>query len=302
MEDTSITLYVDLRQGSRLDLEAAANAALAWSRLIKAVGESIDPFGEWQVELDRTLPGSQRIKSYIKVKGDSDRRATIKGAIVAAITFFALETASWGIGEVLDYLKGPDAPVEIQEFTEAQLEALASDVAEILRNGEGQKEAQAVYEALEADPDVIGAGATSGQNSRPELVVPRGSFPARRSMETVSEPEERTVVENISVILVRPVLSTQTTRRWGFQTRTGSFGAPIHDTEFLSDLAAGKLNIPLTQGIVMDVELHVTEVFADGIWRPKDRVIKRVIKITRPSVQVGLFDNLEQDDADQDDD
>lgn len=301
MEETTITLYVDLKQGSRLDLEAAGNAALAWAKLLKTVGESIDPFGEWQVELDRTLPGSQRIRSVIKVKGDSDRRATIKGAIVAAITFVVLETASWGIGEILDYMKGPDAPVEVQELSETQMQALASEVAEILRNGAGQQEAQAVYDALESDPDVTGAGATSGQNPRPEYVVPRGSFPARRSSASDTEPEERTVVEQMSVILVRPVLSTQTTRRWGFQTRAGSFGAPIHDAEFLADLAAGKLNVPLTQGIVMDVELHITEVLIGGVWRPKDRVVKRVIKITRPAVQVSLFDNLEQDDADQDD-
>jgi hypothetical protein len=297
MTETSITLYVELRQGARLDLESAANASLAWSRMIKAIGHSIDPMGDWDIELESSLPGSQKIRSYIKMKVGSDLRTLIVGAVGAALFFIAKEAVAWGVGEVLDYLRGPDAPAEVQSLSDEEVAAIAERIAVILQGSAGKTEAVEVYEALEADPDVTGAGAMNGERRKPDIIIPRAAFPSRHEPAGIAEPEERTVTERLDVILVRPVLAALTNRRWGFQTRSGSFGAPIQDERFLRDLVEGRLNVPLSQGIVMDVDLAVTEERIGGVWRPKERVVKRVYGIRKPLVQGRLFDDLEQDDS-----
>ncbi|MCC5956278.1 MAG: hypothetical protein JJU07_09250 [Natronohydrobacter sp.] len=296
MTEASITLYVELKQGSRLDLEAAANASLAWSRMIKAIGHSVDPMGDWTIELESSKPGSQKIKSFIKMKVGTDLRTLIIGAVGAALFFVLKESVAWGVGEVLDYLKGPEAPAEVQLLSDEEILDIAERIAAILQGSAGKEEAVEVYDALKSDPDVTGAGAMSGEGGRPTFIIPRESFPTKRELDDASEPEERIVTERIDVILVRPVLAALTNRRWGFQTRGGSFGAPIQDESFLRDLVEGRLDVPLSQGIVMNVDLAVTEEKIGGVWRPKERVVQRVHEIKRPYVQGGLFDSLEKDD------
>lgn len=300
MEETSITLYVDLRQGSRLDLEAAANASLAWARMIRAVGQSIDPMGDWAIELESSLPGSQKIKSFIRMKVGGDLRTLIVGAVGAALFFLVKETVSWGVAEVLDYLKGPDAPAEVQTLTEEELVVIADRIAAILQGTAGKEEAVEVFQALEADPDVTGVGATTGSGGKPAFIIPRAAFPTRRETDGMVEPEERTQTERMEIILIRPVLAARTNRRWGFQTRLGAFGAPIHDEEFLKALVEGRLNVPLAQGILMDVDLEISEEKIGGVWRPKDRTVKRVHGIKRAPIQTSLFDDPKQDEADDD--
>ena len=302
MAETALTLYVDLPQGTRLDLEAAANAALAWSRMIKAIGQHVDPFTEWKVELDSATPGSQKLRSFIRLQDRSEVRLLIIAAIGGALGFMLKEVAAWGIGEVMDYIKGPDAPAEVRSLSEEEVRALAEQIVVLLKQGVGQEEAKEVYDALEKDPDVSGAGATSARDKRPDVVVPRASFPGRPGpSEAKPESQERVLLEQMEAVLIRPLLTSSTTRRWSFQTRGGTFGAPVQDTKFLEDLLAGRLNVPLRQGIVMLLEVEITEEAFQGLWRIKDRVIKRVLEVKAPPVQTSLFDALEQDDADDDD-
>ena len=302
MPEVSLTLYIDLEQGARVDLDAAARAAIAWSKLIKTVGQHVDPFSDWEVELESALPGSQKLRSIIKLPDKADRRRVILTAIGVALGFLLKEAASWGVGEIMDYITGPDAPVEVRALSDEEVKALAEELVVILHSGTGKAEAKDVYDALEDDPDVRGAGATSAPDKRPNLVVPRSNFPSQLpEIEASEEPRERVTVETMEAVLLRPLLTASTTRRWGFQTRGGSFGAPIHDTKFLEDLLAGRMNVPLRQGIVMVIEVEVTEELVEGVWRIKDRAVKRVVSVSMPPVQRDLFGASEQDQTDEDD-
>lgn len=302
MTETALTLYIDLPQGSRLDLEAAANAALAWSKMIKAIGQHVDPFTPWEVELESALPGSQKLRSILRLPQDADARSIVLGAIGAAIIFLLKESIAWGVSEIMDYVTGPDAPTEVRSLSDEEIQALAAEIASLLRSDVGKKEAKEVYEALEKDPDVTGAGATSARDKRPVFVVPRSSFPSQAGGDEVrDEPEERVTTERMEAVLLRPVLTTSTTRRWGFQTRGGSFGAPVQDVKFLEDILAGRLNVPLRQGIVMVIDVEITEERIDGLWKIKDRAISRVLDVKLPPVQGNLLDDLEQDQPYDDD-
>jgi hypothetical protein len=302
MTETQLTLYIDLQQGSRLDLEAAANAALAWSRLIKTVGQHVDPFITWKVELEGTRAGSIRLGSIIKLPDNAENRGMVKGAIFASVLFVFQSVGSWGIGKIMDWITGPDAPPEARSLSQEEMRLLAEEIVVLLENGVGRDDAAEVYHALEQDVDVTGVGVTSQRDRRPEVVIPRSSFPSRQVDAGKDEPKERVGIERTDLVVVKAVLANSPTRRWGFQSRLGAFGAPIRDAKFLSNLVAGRLNVPLRQGIIMDVDLETTERFEFGVWRPVERAVLAVHGITAPAAQPDLFSQFEPGAATDSDD
>lgn len=54
-------------------------------------------------------------------------------------------------------------------------------------------------------------------------------------------------------------------------------------------VAEGTLAVPLTEGIAMTVELEVTEVREDGLWKIENRVIQKVLNVRPPIPQGKLF-------------
>lgn len=281
MPETEITLFVGLRQGTRIDLETAANASLAWAVLIKAVGQQVDPFTEWSVELESSLPGSLKIRSIIRLGSAAEKRGAIKGAVLVSLFFIFKEAASWGVSEILDYLTGPDAAPEARDLSEDDRQQIAKDVVSQLQRDAYRAEVANVYEALERDEKVTGAGATANPSGQPSIVIPRQNFPSRDTADEDDPKTQRIVTEEIDLLLIRPVLTTDTSRRWGFQSRYGTFGAPIRDQAFLSALAEGRLDVPMSQGIRMIVEIEITEEESNGIWKPTERIITRVIGSSR---------------------
>lgn len=288
MDETPLTLYIDLQQGSRIDLEVAAHASIAWSRMIKSIGSRIDPFGEWDVQLQGAEPGSQKIRAYIRRVAGDNPKATIQAAVVAGIVFLGMRVIEWSVNEVLDYLKGPDAPASAQLMSEEDRQKMAEDIVRLLRAEVGQDESADVFEELGKDSAVTGAGSTSNPTKRPSTVIPRGLFPKELPKTIAPDAEKRSSISQVELTLVRAVLTEEPTRRWGFQSQYGYFGAAIQDQVFLSALASGRLNIPLAKGIRMLVEIEITEELDGQIWKPVERTIKRVIKIIPPPMQQQL--------------
>ena len=56
MSETSLTLFIDLRPGTKIDLRAAARAALAWADMVEEVGRHFDPLSSTIIELKSDLP------------------------------------------------------------------------------------------------------------------------------------------------------------------------------------------------------------------------------------------------------
>lgn len=291
MRETALTLFIDLEPDTRIDLETVARTSLAWAQLIKSAGAQVDPFVEWRVELESATPGSQSIRSIISLPDRAELRGMIKGAVFASLLFIFKEAGAWGVGEVMDYLSGPDAPEAVQLLSDQERKELAEEIAALIKAGGGHQDAKKVYDALREDDNVRGAGATSGGRRRPGVIIERNNFPSDADIEAVEEEEQRTTIERLEVTLIRPVLISDSSRRWGFLSKYGSFGAPIRDEGFLRNLAGGRLNVPMVQGIRMLVDLEITERRNGPIWEPVERVIKRVVSVTPPSLQ----DDLELD-------
>ncbi len=82
MSKTPLVLFIDLKSDTRIDLRAAAKAAIAWADLIEDVGGHFDPSSPPTVELVSSEPGSQKLKVIISSITD-DPKATIRAAMLA---------------------------------------------------------------------------------------------------------------------------------------------------------------------------------------------------------------------------
>lgn len=288
MKEAQLTIFIDLKEGERIDLEVAAFAAVAWSRTIKHVGRQITPFHEWTVELEGARPGSQKIKAWLGIDGTADIKDLIRGAVINALILHGVIVYSWTIEQVLEYLRGPDAPEEAQQLSANDLHEIATQVSEMLGKNVGRKESEEIFLTLEKDESVTGVGATSHPDGKPETVLPRSRFPAVGGEIEKQDAETRTITDTAELILIRPVLANDPKRKWSFQSHYGTFGASIHDQIFLDSLSNGTLNIPMVEGIRMFVEIKILEEREGEVWRPKDRVITKVHDVFVPPLQDGF--------------
>ena len=287
MSETELTLYVALKQGARIDMEAAARAQLAWVALARAVNEHLDPASEVSVELASATPGSQRLRSLLRKANDpAGRRVIMLSVGMAAVQFLAAvagHAVGWGVGEVLDRITGADAPPEVQGLSDEAREELAHMIVGLLNSGAGQAEAREVYRSLEADRQVTGVGVTASPTRRPANIVPREAFPTE--VVESAEAEKRTQTSDMELVLVRPVLTADTNRRWQFRSAYGAFGAEVKDSAFLDRVATGTLNVPLMQGIRIYALVEVVEQREGELWRPAQYSIVRVKRIVAPPQQ-----------------
>ena len=155
-----------------------------------------------------------------------------------------------------------------------------------------QNQVRSVYRELDKDNAIKGVGATLVPDTRPnqETIVPKEHFPVRIGLpDKVEEIERRrTRVSRERVSLISPVLIPGP-RRWRFSFHEGEFGAPIKDSIFVEDLLSGKVIIPMTGNIEMDVDLQRVEEQQHGVWVVQEWAVLHVEKVYPPVSQTNLF-------------
>jgi len=301
MSDTSLTLFIDLSPNSRIDLRVAAKAAISWANMVEDVGIHFDPSAPPTIQLEASEPGSQKLKTIISSLSD-DPKADIRTAIVSALVFLGMTTAAWTWEQVLEWISGPDAPAETIQLSDDEREKLAREVAEALNNNIGRKPAKRVYDDLSADENVTGVGVTASPSRRPQTIISRDSFPPDVYVVEEEGLEKRSRVEEVELVLLRPVLTRETNKRWGFAWPHGKLGATIKDHGFLERMVTGELGIQMAEGIVFCVQLEIIEERKGTVWEVKEYTILKVLKIQAPAQQGGFdLDVSEQPNSDNDD-
>lgn len=287
MSETSLVLFIDLEPGRKVDLRTAARAAIAWADMVEEIGAHFSPMSPPSIKLESAQPGSQKLKAVLASISD-DPKTTIRTAIVSALTFITLTTASWTWEQVLEWMKGDDAPEEARTLSEADLENLARDVADALEERMAEGSARRIYDELGADPNVTGAGISSQTDSRPQNVVARRDFPPQIFILEEEGVEKRSRTEIVDLVLLKPILTKETNKRWGFSWPHGKIGATIKDETFLNQLSAGQLGITMSEGIVFRVVLQIMEERRGSTWTVKEYSILRVIDVQPPYLQDNL--------------
>ena len=277
MDSTPVSLYLDLEPGAVADIEVVARVSLALAAAIKEAAFIIDPSMDIRIGLESGTEGSLSLNSWLKnLKNSKGEKITLAALSFIAITWFSGHALDWTFEQIADHLLGDKSHVE--SFSPEQRRELSEIVQKAARGRIAEPQVQRVYRELEHAPSIKGVGATQVKGSRPATLIPREQFSARGG-HVVSEEygitrRTRTVRERI--VLVSPVLLEGTRRRWKFRSAQGEFGASVLDGQFLNDVVAGRLGLPMSGGIELDVDLETTEEMRDGVWAPIERRVLHV--------------------------
>jgi hypothetical protein len=277
-----ISLYLDLEPGQVADIEVVARAALAFSKTIKEIIYVLDPSLDIRVEIASGTPGSLSLDSVIRsLKEKAEARPILAATVVLLFSWFG----NYGFTEGLDALRGKDnlSAEEIAEIADKVVEAMDKRVA--------QDQVQSVYQELERDTRIKGVGVTTVAGTRPDDIVPREQFAIRSDpaiLTEVTTETRRSRKRRETVVIVRPVL-LKGTRRWRFNSAEGEFGAQVKDEAFVEKLLSGRLMLPMTGGVELDVLLETEEHFLDGVWVPAEWTVWEVYGHKFPPRQASLF-------------
>jgi hypothetical protein len=285
-EQGTISLYLDLKEGEKADLEVVARASLAWAATLREMATILDPFSEVRIELASGTPGSLSLNGVIKhLRGALPSKTHSRALILAALLWMADKTADWGWQKVLDRLttKHPEAT---KHLTKAEAEDLAKQIAAALQPTVAEQPKRQLFRELERDPVIVGVGATEKPSRRPEVIVPRSEF-RERAGDAVDEDgnleRKRTVTTTVRVVLVSPVLK-DAERSWRFQPAgLAEFGAKMKDHDFLEAFRLGRIAVPMKPGVEMTIEVQSKEELIGGSWVVQERSVSRVLSPAPPS-------------------
>ncbi len=295
-----ITLYLDLEPGTAPDLETVAKASIAWVHAIREVAFIVEPGVDVRVELKSGTDGSLGLNTLIKALKSVNRKQLARIAVAIAL-WFGDETASWLYHSVLDgVVDDTDERTAPVSLTQEEIQAIADAV----NKGAGRKQAEQVFREIARDPAIKGVGVTRMPRQKPTVIIPRSEFRERAGygVPTLETVEKRVTPDRIEGILIKPVLKRDSARRWRLQTEQGELGFSMKDDRFVDDVLSGHRPIQMLDGIILDVEIQVTEELKYGVWTVTDRTITRVVGHRPPDASGLLSFAGKNDDPDEDDD
>jgi hypothetical protein len=285
----NLTLYLDLKPGLKPELAAVARASLSFEAAVREIAFVLDPTLQFRLELDSGTEGSLKINSLI-------RAITAKVTDKKTLRLLAFLVLGWFLSDVRSYMTEKAIEAIIREedtegLSEQDISEIAREVVKALKNEAARSKVQEVYRELQGDNTITGVGIiTSRKRERPVFIVPSTEFGARSTSgrDVVTTESTRTYTDTETVTLISPVL-LESARRWRFSYRLGEFGAAVRDEEFLRRILFGQDYIPMTSGIVMDVLLERKEELINGIWKPKEHNILKVLSVRSGPSQIELF-------------
>ena len=164
MHSEPVSLYLDLHEGEKADLEVVARASLAFAAAIKEVAYVLDPSMDVRIELASGTEGSLGLNALVKAikkKTGAVERDTLKAITIVILAWFAKDAADWGANKIFDALaKGH-----------------ATDSA-ALSDDDINRIAERVTKALDGFPYPANAGSATDRGTRRCLTAPASLAPA----------------------------------------------------------------------------------------------------------------------------
>lgn len=261
-EGAPFSLYLQLEEGARANLDVVARTSLAFVELVREVAFIIDPTLDVRVELQSGTEGSLSLNALIKdIKGLKDpkkRRLTLLAVAGAILLFLGQDFASWVLEKALDEAWGEEG------LTDEEKEDVAEIVRRVARDNVARPQREQVFQELERDPKIIGVGGSPRHDRPPAYIIPREEFGSRGGGEEVPEiAAGRVRRDRLWVTLVSPVL-TDAHRRWKFGIANGEYGVYMEDHVFLADVLEGRTLLPMLEGIELDVTIDLHEEHVGG--------------------------------------
>ena len=286
-----ITLYIDLADGRKADLEAISRAAIHFSDLVKEIAFQFDPSASIRLDLDSGTEGSLKLNTMLNgIKEQLVDPKTYFAILIGVATHFSGAITDSVTSEIVEDVKSAFIEEETT-LSEADLDAIAKRVQGSVCDGAGKKQSEEFFKSLEADDAITGVGISPRFNSRPEHLVQKFEFRERYSSSEVTEKKIRTTSEVKDLVLIAPVLLASE-RKWKFKGEGPEFGAVIKDFDFLNAVVSGRYHLEMKGGIIMTVEIETVEVNKGEVWEIKERNITKVISAKGGSEQLVMSISL----------
>ncbi|ACL58486.1 hypothetical protein Mnod_3577 [Methylobacterium nodulans ORS 2060] len=279
MSADQLSLYLDLEEGQKADLEVAARAAIALTATVREIAAFIDPFSDVKLELIDSSEGSLFLNTKVRfLSAAGPKEMTLYAVLFVCLTWIGTSAVGFVVEKIEDHVWEQAFGKDFAKLSDDDKKDIADLVARAIEANAGKKPSERLYAELSQDPAVKGVAVTKDRNKKPSSIVPRSEFASRSGGAVRNERviQRRTTRGIRKVILVSPVL-VPGKRRWKFRIGKEEFGAPVHDTQFVDAVLSGKFPIVMKSNVEMTVDLEVTEELNDGHWEAMDYNVWRVL-------------------------
>lgn len=279
-----LRLYVDHDPTVFPDAILLSEATIAFAKGVKELSFILDPSERIDIGIFPSEEGSFWQNAFLKAQQEYHRRLHLYHVAAAAMIWFVQPP----LERIRSNAWAPILDKYMPEITTTDRAKAFEKVADVATGQVAEAERRAAYQAFSRDPAVNRVGVNVAR-VRPPVLIPRSDFFTFAGAVDVDVfGEERTTISLERAILVSPVLEIGT-RRWKLKTSKGEIGATIKDRKFLEMAVGGRLAVPLSGGIRMDVRLETQEKAVDGLWRPIEHHVIEVLNVEAPPTQGGLF-------------
>jgi len=267
-EERELSLYFELREGEKADLEVISSAALAWVETLRAAVKELDAATNIRVEYISADEGSLRLNALLEwfaeqlenFEEGKSRKWRLYRLLLALVVFVPV-----GGYPTYDFYFGDHA----QPLAEEDRKRL-DELAELLRKSESvEAPKRKFYRTLERDPAITAVGIAPNRKEKPAFLIPSNQF---AEMGGLWQLEDATETERVTrpvldVVLIRPAL-VHTPRSWTFKPDgLPEFEAVMRDQRVLSAIRERGIQERLREGISMTIRLEVRERRSpDGTW------------------------------------
>ena len=298
------SLFIDLKPGTKADLEVVANTSLALAAAARELAYILDPSLSVRMELVGGQDGSLWLDTKLRALGITSQGQTLSVGLIAGALAMLLfnNVAGTAIQDLIHtYLwSATSSP----PFTQEMMDNAVNKAIEKVQAGAAKKESKAIYHAISKDENITGVGAGHIDHKRPEFVVPREQFAIRSgaSDDDGPLPEKRDYERPLRVTVVKPVLyfDPKKERSWRFSLAGEEFGAKMLDKKFAHDVALGFYSVRLKSGIELDVLMQIKEERKNGAYEIYERNVIAVYDIVSQGQRLLPFSGeAEPDDTNE---
>lgn len=302
MIEQPLTIYFDLFPEARPTIGSVGEAMVQFEKMAEEAVFLIEPGVEFSLVYQYSAPGSLRIIAGLRGLVTKERLSTLALII---LTTLVNNGVSHFQGKAMDEAIRAIAGEQAAILTDEDIKSIADAVRKVECSDTVTAPRRDFYRAVEPDLAISGIGAAPNeQKIRPAVVVPRSEFGNRSgtAIEKAQDdkPEPRVLSERVEVILANAPL-IESKAAWRIFSNGRQISIKMLDNKFRQQILDGTTQLRLAGGVILDVTLETTQVYADGVWQTKSYAIREVHTWRQDTKQAELLLSHSSDDNDQND-
>ena len=302
MIEQPLTIYFDLSPEARPTIGSVGEAMVQFEKMAGEAVFLIEPGVEFSLVYQYSAPGSLRIIAGLRGLVTKERLSALALIIVTTLVNNGVSHIQ---GMAMDEAIRAAAGEQAATLTDEDIERISEAVRKVERSETVTAPRRDFYRAVEPDQAITGIGAAPNeQEERPAVVVPRSEFGdrSRAAIEKVpdGEPEPRVLSEHVAVVLANAPL-IESKAMWRIFSNGHQILVKMLDNKFRQQILDGTTQLRLAGGVILDVTLETTQVYADGVWQNKSYAIREVHTWRQDTEQAELLLSHSSDDNDQND-